>query len=65
MGPIGSMNSGSVNIRRIENGYEVMQSQESKTLTPDGNNYLYDYKNATYAFTSIEEAVAKAKELLA
>lgn len=53
-----------INITKIQNGFEVRYSNESKKLTADGNNYLYDYTNETYAFDNAQDALKKAGELL-
>jgi hypothetical protein len=56
--------SASVTIREINNGYEVSMSREVRTLNKDGNNYLYDYLSATFAYDNMNSALDKAAELL-
>lgn len=66
MGPMqaeGGRNSANINLRKIENGFQVTFSKEEKKLTADGNNFLYDYINETYAFDTLDEAVEKVREL--
>lgn len=60
----GGRSNDSLSVRKIENGFEVHHTKESKKLSADGNNFLYDMLNETFAFDSQEETVAKITELL-
>ncbi len=55
--------SANINLRKIENGFQVSYSKEDKKINASGDNFLYDYINNTYAFATLEEAVAKVQEL--
>ena len=52
-----------INLRKIETGFQVNYSKEDKKINASGDNFLYDYINDTYAFSTLEEAVAKVSEL--
>lgn len=48
-------------VKKISNGYEITRSWESKTA--NGSSYEYDYVSESYAFPTLDEALAKVKEL--